>query len=206
MRKIPAIFCLLIAVGISTPAQSSQPPTIEVFGGYSHLSSNNRHGWHASVAANLTPWLGIVTDFDGHYKTENSRLGVGNLESKTRLHSFLFGPRLSLRRHQTVTPFVHVLAGATRSKTRLRLSGAASGFADFPLPELAVSSQRSDFAVAVGGGVDVRLNDRAALRLLQIDYLRTNFYRSSGRGNIEADAMLVPRNSARISTGLVLRF
>jgi opacity protein-like surface antigen len=52
------------------------------------------------------------------------------------------------------------------------------------------------FAWAVGGGVDVNVNDRFAFRLFQADYLNTRVDGFSGK----------PVNNFRLSTGVVFRF
>jgi hypothetical protein len=52
------------------------------------------------------------------------------------------------------------------------------------------------FAWAVGGGVDVSVNERFAVRLFQADYINTRTDGFSGKAV----------NNARISGGLVFRF
>jgi len=52
------------------------------------------------------------------------------------------------------------------------------------------------FAWAVGGGLDVNVNDRFAFRLFQADYLNTRTDGFSGK----------PVNNFRLSTGVVFRF
>jgi len=76
-----------------------------------------------------------------------------------------------------VVPFAHALLGAVRG---------SSNYLDISKPAV-------HFAVAVGGGIDVKLTDRVALRLIQADYLMTRF--SSTR-----------QDNIRLSAGIVLRF
>ena len=49
------------------------------------------------------------------------------------------------------------------------------------------------FAMALGGGVDVKLNDRFAIRAIQADYLRSDVFGGT-------------TNGMRLSFGLVFRF
>ena len=71
MKRL-ALFCgaMLLFAGIASAQDSSRA---EVFGGYSyvHESDNgqtaNFNGGSGSLAYNLTPWLGVVGDFGGHF-------------------------------------------------------------------------------------------------------------------------------------------
>jgi len=176
-------------------ALAQDAPKVEVFGGYSYLHSKgdsssdgiNLNGWNASVAGNLTPSFGLVADISGHYTTETvvtglTTTGSGVITSRAKLsdHLFLFGPRFSYRKHERVTPFAHVLVGGFRAKGSL--SGA-----------FFLNETDTGFAAAAGGGVDVKLSQRFAFRLVQADYV---FDRSNGESG----------HNARISTGLVFRF
>ena len=47
--------------------------------------------------------------------------------------------------------------------------------------------------MALGGGLDVRLSDRFAIRVIQIDYVRTEFFNQT-------------QNKGRIAVDIVMRF
>ncbi len=47
--------------------------------------------------------------------------------------------------------------------------------------------------MALGGGLDVSVNDSIAVRVAQVDYLRTHFFFQT-------------QNKGRIAAGLVIRF
>lgn len=108
-------------------------------------SPNSALGWNVSFAGNLASWLGLVADVTGNYKTE-----LLNLEGfDGNIHSFLGGPRFSLRMSPLVVPFGEFLVGATHSYVSIGdLSDVNS----------------TDFTVQPGGGVDVG-NDRIAARV-----------------------------------------
>ena len=89
----------------------------------------------------------------------------GTYKSGEHLHTYMFGPVFSARSDK-VTPFAHALFG-----------GASTSF-----------------AMAFGGGVDVKVADKVALRLIQGDWL---VLRSEG---------FTSKKNARISTGIVFRF
>ena len=138
---------------------------VELFGGFSYMRflSSNLNGWEISGQYKFTDWLGGVADFDGHY---GSFSGID-----TSTYTFLFGPQISLP--SRVSPFGHVLLGGAHNST--------GGFGI------------SSFSMALGGGVDAELTDRIHWRLIQMDYLLTQF----GGGS---------QNNFRFSTGILIRF
>ena len=177
MRSLLWILGILMLV--TAPAVAQDTPKIEIFGGYSYLRVNtggtgiNLNGWNASVQGNVNNWFSVVGDFSGHYGSVELAPGV-SLDVNN--HAFLFGPRISCRKHERFTPFAHVLLGGARNKF------SAQG----------LSSSDTAFAAALGSGVDVKVSDRIALRLFQADYVLTRFGSDT-------------QNNFRLSTGLVLR-
>jgi hypothetical protein len=76
------------------------------------------------------------------------------------------------------------------------LIGEAHGFNSyFPTPAASLTDYNS-FALQVGGGVDIGLSRRFAVRAIQADWLRTQFPNSTT--NIQ--------NTFRVAAGIVLRF
>ena len=172
MRRI---FLAAALVAIAAAAGAQETPAAEVFGGYAYGGAG-AHGWDGSVAVNVRPWLGLVGDLGGTYTSFDS----ADASERIRTHSFLFGPRVSMRRHARVTPFAHALLGAAHTDSRARELGLDFHFTD------------TSFAAAVGGGLDVRVSRRVAVRVVQLDYLRTNFFGGS-------------QNNGRLAAGLVIR-
>ena len=121
------------------------------------------NGWEFSGQYKFTDWLGGVANVDGHY---GSPSGIG-----TSVYTYLFGPQVSLP--SRVSPFAHFLLGGAHI--------SAVGFGN------------SSFSMALGGGIDTEVTPRVRWRIIQGDYLMTNF---GGR----------PQNNARISTGIIFRF
>jgi opacity protein-like surface antigen len=131
------------------PALAQDTPTVDVSGGYSFLRDQdveeNFHGWLAAVAGNINPWLGIVGEVGGNYKT----LQLFATEVSFSVHSFMFGPRISSRQNQSVTPFFQVLLGAARA------SGSVFGQSD----------STTEFAIQPGGGADFWLRPNVGIRV-----------------------------------------
>src|ERR1044072_7508743 len=99
MRKLFYVPVLILLLGITAMAQDT--PKVELYGGYSYVGGNF-HGWNAFVAGNVNKWFGLVADLSGH------RGGFDEIDvvERQKINSFLFGPRVSFRKHRRVTPFV----------------------------------------------------------------------------------------------------
>jgi opacity protein-like surface antigen len=174
MRRLVFAAALIVLSTLSVSAQE-ETPKVEVFGGYSY-AGGRAHGWDGSVAGNVNRWFGLVADFSGQYTNIESPV----VSERIRTHSFLFGPRFSIRRNKHVTPFAHALLGVTHTDSRARELGFDFHFTD------------KSFAAALGGGLDVRVSNHVAIRAFQLDYLRTNLFGET-------------QNKGRIAFGIVFR-
>ena len=173
MQKAGFLFALVLI--FSGAAAAQQTPKIELFGGYSHLfadlngTSYNLNGVHASAAENVNSWFGGVLDFSTNFGS--------NAGYNVNAESIMYGPRFAYRKSRAITPSVHALFGAIRG---------SRGFDG-------ISEANYRFAVGVGGEIDVRINDKVALRLVQADYIPTHF-------------LDLRQDNIRLSAGFVFRF
>jgi hypothetical protein len=105
----------------------------------------------------------------------NDWLGItgevsGHYREGDSAHFILGGPRFTYRKTGTrVEPFVHALVGVT------------------------LINSAPYFGMALGGGVDVKINDKLAIRAVQADYAPI-----ISNGNVV--------HNARVSAGIVFRF
>ena len=188
------ISCLVLLVCLAPAARAQD---VEFFGGYSYLrttGTNYEHaginGWNAALSANIRSW-GVVADFSNHYgASTNNFTPVG---SGGHGAMFLFGPQYSFRRVPRVTPFVHGLFGGVQG-ARVTIGPLGPG-GSCPAPVCSGFSitPETAFAMALGGGLDVKVRNHVWIRLIQADYIRQNF----------SDGAM---NSPRISAGVVFRF
>jgi hypothetical protein len=137
---------------------------VEAFGGYQFT--------HLQRSYNASGWNASLS---GNFK---HILGItadfsGGYKNNTDFYSYTVGPTLTARL-PVVQPFVHALFGAATTKS----SGIST----------------TDFAMYLGGGMDLGLRKGIGIRIFQADWLRTNF-----GGNTR------DRNG-RVSTGIVLKF
>jgi outer membrane protein OmpA-like peptidoglycan-associated protein len=169
----------------SSEAPGRLLPRFELGAGYSYVNFNpgdpfpsfGNHGGSGFFAFNASRYLGLAAEFNGY---SFSRDISGNTV-KAGWETFLFGPRLNLRRFDYFVPFAEFLIG-----------GAHAG------PQLTGDQSQSAFALAAGGGVDIVFSKHVAWRFFQADYLMTNFSGSSLGGNARQD-------NFRVGTGIVLR-
>jgi len=167
----------------------------EVFGGYSFArqgGTNIGKGWDGSVEGKINDWLGIAADISGHYYSKDLLTVQGQstttVKADLNLHMFRFGPQFTMRSGKAA-PFVHALFGVANT----RVTGSARiGTSNF-----SVSDSSTGFATALGGGVDVDVMDKVAIRAIQVDY---SYFRSTlfGAGGSS--------DGVRISAGVIFRF
>ncbi len=196
---------------------AQEVPRVEVFTGYSYLRASdsrsqrvNQNGWDLSVAANFSRSFSIVADLSNHYGIKGdvfdpatgafSPIGTGG-----KGFSFLFGPRASYRGVSSLTPFAHMLFGGMRASklvfnsTSSEGTGGGFGIVAGPLcNSLYCVVPATSFAMAFGGGLDVKATDRIWIRPFQADYVRAEI--TTGYGTVAT------QNDLRISAGIVFRF
>lgn len=150
MRTIAGFLLALLLFSLPSFAQN-EAPVLEVSGTYSYVrfssTKSNFNGGSASFALNPTSWLGLVADFGGYHESVSAGFDSANLVT------YLFGPRLSYRGKERITPFVQVLFGGAYDTL----------------------IARSALALAAGGGCDVKVAPHVALRLAQAEYFMTRF-------------------------------
>jgi opacity protein-like surface antigen len=192
MKKRAFLCCVILFLPAIAAAQDT--PRIEAFAGYSHidmsdLGTASLNGGDASVAFNPAGWLGLVGDFAGYAGTKNGLNGT--------MFTYLGGPRVSLRMRR-MTPFAQALFGGAHTSADPPLDPGALAR---PRAEAGVAgggafASSNTFAAAIGGGVDVNATEHLSIRLIQAEYLLTEF----------KDGVHNRQNSSRISAGVVFRF
>jgi len=188
MRKAFFLFLLAVLCAPAAFAQDTAKTGPEVFVGYSNLQAegvpsqelnqNNSfddtvfgertglHGVNAEVTHYFTERFGITGDFSLNQRSRNVTFtgGTGNVD--TRVINVLGGPQVRLTNESRVTPFVRALFGVANTRFEAQESTTVTG----GTVTNSFSTNATDFAMALGGGLDVRLNDRVGLRVLQVDY------------------------------------
>jgi len=194
MRTLP--FAVLAMTALSVGMAAQDRTRFEVFGGYSLertapcgvsgssefpcnaetgflAPTTNFNGWDVAFTAYVNRFLGATADVSGHYGPyDNANFSPNTSVSR---YSYLFGPVFAWRLPR-VTPFAHILIGSTSQI----LGGSVGNY--------------NVFSWAAGGGLDVRVSKRVAIRFADLDYESVHV-----AGNAAA-------NGLRYSSGLVFKF
>jgi len=222
MRKV--LFIAVVAVVCGCFAAAQDYPKAELFGGFSYLHADTEGatnatatafttvpgstiqtwypGWEVAGQFNLTRLLGLKADLSGNYGTPLKVPGFALPHAQT--YTFLFGPVVSVRRDR-VTPFVHALFGGNHIGLDASTVLMTPAFSE------------NAFAMAFGGGLDVKLTRHFGARLGQFDYLYTKhcFSLPAGFGGFPqlaaggcqlgvAGAPPAHQNNFRFATGILI--
>lgn len=190
----------LQAEGVANPDNPSQPFDDDFFG-----RRRGAHGANVAMTGYLSSVFGIKGDFSFHRNEEGEDFIGGRNSVKNHVFYFMGGPALKFRNSGRVEPFVHALAGGAytrfdvESRTDLATGRVRNTF----------DTGSTDFAAAVGGGVDLRLGDRFSIRAFQIDYAPI-FLRDRSINLLGGAGALQPftlegqrQDNIRISVGIV---
>ena len=176
MRKF-VLFTGLILILCSAASAMAQVPWAELEAGYCAVAQDKVErldGGCFNIAGNVLNSVGIVTDIGVHRLDETNSFG--------NLFTYMFGPRLSINHGGRLTPFGQALVGGAR--LRVTVPGCLS--------TTGCSTNSNAWAFAAGGGVDVKLSQHIAVRLLEVEYLMTRF------GDTH-------QNNGRFGAGIVIR-
>jgi peptidoglycan-associated lipoprotein len=185
-RRLGYCFAALLFCGAVAHGQSLG--SAEGSLGYSYLRANappgqcgcfHMNGGSAEFAVGLSKGLSVVADIDGYHQdnVDDTNLGLW-------LVDYRFGLRYSYRRFRRWTPFAQYLEGVAHANGTFY--GASPGS----------SGKFNGFAFSAGGGLDLNVTHSFALRLLQVEYLKTRLPSSSNE----------LQNNLKIMTGVVWRF
>src|SRR5437879_2747274 len=165
-------------------------PRHEIAGMYDYINFSpgdpfanfGNHGASGSFTYNASKWLGLTAELAGYqFQRDLSPLTGSSSSVNGGFMTYLFGPRLNLRKFDYFVPFAEFLAGGAHGGTDLG------------------GQDQNAFAIATGGGVDIVLTKNFSWRIAQLDYLMTTF---SG-GAVGASGR---QNNFRAATGVVVRF
>jgi opacity protein-like surface antigen len=191
VRKLSllTLLTLLCALPASAQTAAGDDRRPEFFVGYSNLQAeglperdtttgsfsdtlfgerSGLHGVNVEATGYLTPRFGLTGDFSFNQRSRGfTPTGGGSGDIDTRVFNVLGGPQVRFPNQTRATPFLRSLFGVanTRFSVASTVPVAAGGSTTSSF-----STNATDFAMALGGGLDVRLNDRVGLRVFQLDY------------------------------------
>ena len=194
MRKLLLLFAILLVCAPSGFAQSDYSHW-EFFIGYAHERANNGadrldqrgravnpngstqrvdlvseripfNGVTAEVVANVTPHIGLVANFSATFANPDFVDGLSGRRFNARVSRYLLlgGPRYNWRNSSAFLPYMHALFGVARYRANFRNK-------DFACPD----TNETAFAMALGGGLDIKAGKHIDIRAVQVDYLPVFF-------------------------------
>ncbi len=178
---------------IRTPTSFTIPAGAPVgIAGTSFNESFNCAGGGGTFAYNVSSVVGIAADLGGCKYFGNT---IPALSSKLSGSDFtyMFGPRFTYRNKSKIQPFGEINFGGNRLSLSCNSGTACNG----------VSYSKNAFALTVGGGFDINVSRKFAIRLIQAEYLYTRFGNSC---NLELCSNNNNQNSFRLKSGIVLRW
>ena len=194
MRKLLLLFAILLVCAPAGFAQSDYSHW-EFFIGYAHERANNGadrldrrgvavnangstqrvdfvskripyNGVSGEVVANVTPHIGLVANVAVTFANTDflDALTGRNFHGRVTRYTLLFGPRYNFRNSSPFIPYAHALFGVARYQAKFRNH-------DFSCPD----TSETAFAMALGGGLDIRASKHVDIRAGQVDYLPVFF-------------------------------
>lgn len=180
-------------------AQDQPAPKWELFGGYSifdpgasvhgllpgaSLPISSRMEWNprgagASVTYNFNNWFGLTLDTSTHWGSGET--GLVKRIDDAGFSNLSFGPKLTYR-HNRFSPFFEILLGDQRL-----------------MPDAFYDVDK--FGVMLGGGLDINVSRRVALRLIRADYVVSSF-RYGPTSSVQSTDI----RGLRAQTGVVFMF
>jgi hypothetical protein len=198
-----------LALALAGAAFAQEAPKADLFVGYSFLRYNSAqtipaftaNGGVATLGLNFNRYIGLEFEFGGYHNGN-----VNNHQFDSTAYSFLGGPRFSFNRARTVDPYFHVLFGGQDARTSIccmlvmdPVTGAITTTSN------RIKRNQTNFAMAAGGGLDIKLSHVVMLRPIQIDYYLTRF-EAIDLTNPTGPTSNRNQNNLRYAAGLVFNF
>ncbi len=193
MRKLLLLFAILL---VCAPAGFAQDySNWEFFIGYAHERANNGadrldrrgtainsngttrrvdfvseripyNGVSAEVVANVHRNVGVVANFSATFANTDflDALSGQRFNARVSRYLLLIGPRFNWRNSSAFIPYAHALFGGARYN-----ADARNG--NFSCPD----TNETAFAMALGGGLDIKAGNHVDVRAIQVDYLPVFF-------------------------------
>lgn len=214
MKRLLTLAVLVLLIAPAALAQSDDYRKLEFFGGYSALNfdnlggdtdnpgindllseKNTLRGFNAALTYNFNRYFGVKGDWSLHLREDNFSRPAGSGTIDTTVQNFLGGIQIkdNSKDGPRFKPFGHALFGVANQKIDVDSPQlpAVFGISDFHVNE-------TSFAMAFGGGIDIKLTDRIDVRAVQVDW---NIIK---RGDQQLGIVLVPTPLQTVGQPFVL--
>lgn len=195
-----SLLAVCLALFFSAHCNAQEFPRWELSGGFSYYLvgktpgrtiTTTAHGPQAGLAYSINNYFRIEGEFDADFSKRIMDLaavppGFRHYNSKMLLG--LVGPEFVFRRpDRKLQVFGHYLTGIAYARdNQVPTAGSPTGISLVP------ATTGSSWVNAVGSGVDLKFPHQVSFRMLEVDWVRTNFPNN-------------PHSNWRFVTGFVLR-
>ena len=213
MNRLVLLATLLLLATTTAPAQDDYKK-YEFFGGYSAMHVDNLagdtgnaavddilgdkqtlRGFNLEFGRNFHKYVGAMFDYSFHTREDNFNRPAGSGNVDSTIQNILGGIQIknNMEDGPTFKPFGHALFGVAVEKVDIDSPNlpALFGINDFHTNE-------TSFAMAFGGGVDIKLNHRFDIRAIQIDWNIIN------RGDQQTGIVLAPTPFQTVGSPFVI--
>jgi opacity protein-like surface antigen len=207
VKKTLSVLALGLLLGLTVYAQDAA--RADLFLGYSFLRYNSAqtipaftaNGGIGTFGWNFNPHIGLEAELGGYH---NGNINSHQFDSTS--FSYLFGPRLSYHRGKTVDPYIHTLFGGQNYHTSIccYATGVTPVVYDPNGSRVAVS--QNNFAMAIGGGLDIKIAKNILLRPVQLDYYLTRFQAPNVNDPTGTPSTNRNQNNLRYAAGIAFTF
>jgi opacity protein-like surface antigen len=197
LKRVVSLSVLLFVCCLVVQAQDDERKT-EVFAGFSALAAQNAltnkdiktfdgispaqfkalagfdlldnerfipaYGFEGNVTHYFSKRVGLSADFSGYYRKATARVADTLFTANHSIYYILGGPQAKVVSGNRASVFLHALAGAARTNVAYRENGN-------PTNPITANDSSTRFAMALGGGIDVRISSRISARVFQLDYV-----------------------------------
>ena len=144
-----------------TPAQFKALAGFELLNNERYIPA---YGFEANVTRYFSKHVGISGDVSGYYKRgHNFRIADTLFKANHSIYHFLAGPKAKFLNDHRASVFVHALGGVARTSVSYREVTNSN--------PVTANDSSTRFAMALGGGIDLRISKRISARVFQMDWI-----------------------------------
>ena len=212
-RTIGYITVVLLVAFAAMSVAAQDYRKFEVFGGYAYANYDNvldsidngidsnisLRGVNASATYNFHPYVGVKFDYSLTANRKDYNDPTVDLEVKYKNNQFLGGIQIKDNRDEAsrFKPFAHILAGLANQKYNV----TGTVITTPPTVNLLdAHPSTNNFAMVLGGGLDIKVHKNIDIRVVQFDY-NPVFFGDQQVGPYRLDGQ--KQNNIRMSFGVV---
>jgi len=213
-KRLLTIAALLLVAAPAALAQSHDYEKWEFYGGYSAMKfdtlagdtgntsvddllggKNTLRGFEFSITRNFHRYWGVMFDSSAHFRTDDFSRPAGSGNVHSNVQNYLGGIQIKNNEQEgpRFKPFGHALMGFAHQSVTVN---SAQVPAIFGVSE--INFDKTSFAMAFGGGLDIRLNHHLDVRAVTIDWNLIH------RGDEQTGIVLVPMQHQTVGSAFVV--